>query len=158
MSAIVRLDKIGKDTHLVSGTLETDLENGTVVARGALNADGETYTMAAPTDVTADDLFVHVSEVFMYDERKNEDEFVLKAGKAGRFYKVREGEILTISDNGITGATTLNQFVIPANGATKMAAAATIPGTGTPRLAFQVIAKETYHGVAASVLQVVRAL
>lgn len=154
MATIVRLDKIGKDTRIISGVFATDLENGRVVKKGALRADKESFDVVAPADITADDLYFHASVTLQYDETKNDEDFVLKAGKAGRMLKLGKGAIVTITDDGITGATTIGQFVVPANTATKLAASATV---GTANFVFEVIDKETLHGFAATVLQVVKA-
>lgn len=154
MSTIVRLDKIGNDTRIVSGVLASDLENGRVVKRGALRADKESFDCAAPVDITADDLYFHASVPLQYDETKNDEDFILKAGKAGRMLKLGKGAIVTITDDGITGATVVGQYVVPANAATKMAASATV---GTANFVFEVIDKENLHGYAATVLKVIKA-
>jgi hypothetical protein len=151
---IVRLDKIGADNHIVSITCESDLANGTVVALGVLNSDGESYTVAAPADVTADAMVFHASVPMNYEVGTFEEDYILKAGKVGRGYILKKGDIVTITDDGITNATTKDQYVIPANSATKMTASATV---GTSTLVFKVIEKTTLYGNAASTLQVVKA-
>lgn len=151
---IIRLDKIGADNHIVSFTCESDLVNGAVVALGALNTDGESYAAAAPADVTADAMVLHASVPMTYNEGEFEEDFILKAGKVGRGYILKKGDMVTITDNGITNATVKDQFVIPANSATKMAASATV---GTSTLVFKVIEKTTLYGNAASTLEVVKA-
>jgi hypothetical protein len=151
---IVRLDKIGKDTHIKSIVSATNLENGAVVKVGALRADGEAYDVTAPVAVDADELVFHASVPLMYEANMFEEDFQLKAGQAGRAYILRKGDIVTITDDGFSSATTVGQYAVPANGATKLAPAVTL---GTEALGFKVIAKESLAGKAATVVEVVRA-
>lgn len=154
MSAIVRLDSGIYENNIANIKFATDLENGTVVTLGAMDAES-VFTATAPADVTADKILLHVSVPMMYEvEKSRESDFILEAGKVGRAYFLKDGDIVTITDDGINGTTVLNQFVIPANGAGQMVPAANL--TGATTIAFKVLSKsETLEGKAASVLQVV---
>jgi len=154
MSAIVRLDSGIYENNIANIKFASNLENGTVVTLGAMASDG-TFTATAPADVTADKILLHASVPMRYEvENSRESDFVLLTGKVGRAYFLKEGDIVTITDDGINGTTVLNQFVIPANGATQMVPASDL--TGGTTVAFKVLKKiETLEGKASSVLQVV---
>lgn len=151
---VVRLDKIGGKAHVESITFATGLANGTIVALGALATDGESFVATAPTDVSANELVLHCSVPMTYVNYEGRDAFVLGAGKVGRAYKLTEGDIITITDDGIDGATTKGQYVIPQVGDTQMLASATV---GLGKIALKVIEKENLGDTAASVLKVVKA-
>jgi len=154
MAAIVRLDSGIYENNIANIKFATALENGTVVTLGALGTDG-TYTATAPADVTKNVILLHSSVPMMYEtEKSRESDFSLAIGKVGRAYYLKQGDIVTITDDGINGTTVLNQYVIPANGATKMVPAANL--TGATTIAFKVLKKtETLEGKAATVLEVV---
>lgn len=154
---MIRLDKIKATAHLVSFKFANDLQNGAVVALGALDADGETYTATAPADVTADYMVLHASVPLNYDERLGEKDFVLKAGKEGRGYVPERGDVVTITDDQITGTTVVGEVVIPANGTTQLKAAATINSTTPEALVFKVIEKTTLGGSPATAVEVIKA-
>ncbi len=154
MATVIRLDKIGADNHIVNITCASALENGRIVAVGALNADGESYTAAAPADVTADYLVLHASVPMVYKEGEFEGDFILAAGKVGRGYVLKVGDMVTITDDGITGVTVKGEYATPANTATLLAASA-LPGTS--KLLFKVIDKTTLNDSSATVLEVVKA-
>lgn len=161
MASQVRLDKC---QAVVAGNIESvvhtaELQNGMVINLGALKAgERELRQVATPATATLGSeevLLVYSAEV-MYDERLNKlSDFVIPAGTPARAYHLTVGDIFTITDDGITGTTVVGQYVVPANGSLRLAAAADLSG-GT-RFAGKVIAKETFNGVAATVIQVVKA-
>jgi len=153
MSTMIRLDKVKSTAHIVNGVAAVAVEQGNVVSLGALSADKEGYVVTAPVAIAADRMAIHASVGVMYDERKLEDEFTLEIGKSGRFYVMEKGDIITITDDGITNATVVGEYVIPVDTALKMVAGALAPTT--QKLAFVVIDKTTLNGVAASVLEVI---
>lgn len=154
MYNIVRLDKVKGTAHLASIVCEEDLQAGSIVKLGALNADGETYKVSAPVDVTADDQLVVVLPVTLqYKEPSTEGEFILKEGEVGRAYILEKGDILTYLDIFFTGATSKGQYAVPINGAFNLAPITALTGEV---LAFKVIAKESLAGEPATVLEVVR--
>ncbi len=159
MASVVRLDKC---QATVNGNIESvvhtqELQNGMVINLGALKAGHtelrEVAVPATATLGTEEVLLVYSAEV-MYDERKNKlVDFVIDAGKPARAFHLTVGDIFTITDDGITGATVVGEYVIPANASLRLAASATL---GTTRFAGKVIAKETFNGVPATVIQVVK--
>lgn len=110
--AYVILDKIGKDQHIESIVATTDLVNGQWVALGALQADGEAR-MATPSGDQDKELVLHVSNGLVYGDRENELDFKLKAGKVGRGYVVRTGNIVSITFDGVTGTPAVGAKVNP---------------------------------------------
>lgn len=93
----VRLDKIKATAHLESIIATEDLVNGQFLALGALQADGEARLATPSGDVTKQLVF-HASVPLTYEERTNELDFVLKAGKVGRGYVLEAGDIVSIDD------------------------------------------------------------
>jgi hypothetical protein len=111
--AYVRLDKVGADQHIESIVATTDLVNGQFLALGALQADGEAREVTASGD-QAEELVFHASVPLTYEERTNELDFVLKAGKVGRGYVLRQGNIVSVSiADGITGVAVKGALVNP---------------------------------------------
>lgn len=93
----VRMDKVKATAHIESIVATEDLLNGQFVALGELQADGETYAVTASGDVSKE-LVVHVSNGLTYEDRTNELDFVLKAGKEGRSYVLETGNVMSIDD------------------------------------------------------------
>lgn len=147
---MIRLDKIKATAHLVNFTFATDLEVGNVIALGALQSDGETYTAAAPADIVKDRLALHASVAIDYAEPDFEQDFVLKAGKEGRAYIPEKGDIVTITDDQFVAAPALNDIVEPVEAGTKLK----VNAAPTSKLQGVVIAKETLGGEAASVIEI----
>jgi hypothetical protein len=100
--AYVRLDKISATAHLESIVATEDLVNGQFVALKSLQADGEAREVV-PSGDQAEKLVLHVSNGLVYGDRENELDFVLKAGKRGRGYVPQDGDIVSISEDGVTG-------------------------------------------------------
>lgn len=100
--AYVILDKISATAHIESIRATEDLVNGQFVALGALEADGEARAVT-PSGDQAEKLVFHVSNGLVYGDRENELDFVLKAGKDGRGYVLAEGDIVSITLDGVTG-------------------------------------------------------
>ncbi len=147
---MIRLDKIKATAHLVNFTFATDLENGRIVKLGELQADGETYTATAPTDVTDKRIVVHASMPMGYAEPDFEQDFVLKAGKEGRGYVPESGDIITITDDNFESAPAKDDIVEPT--ASKTTWSVNAAPTGSVQAV--VIAKETLGGEPASVLEI----
>ena len=147
---MIRLDKVKATAHLVNFTFATDLANGRVVALGDLQADGETYTAAAPTDVAKDRIVIHASVPMGYAEPDFEQDFVLKAGKEGRGYIPETGDIVTITDDNFVAAPAKGDLVEPVAADTKLK----VSETPTAKVVAKVIAKESLGGEAASVLEI----
>jgi len=97
MGKYVRLDKVKSTAHLESIVASVDLVNGQFLALGALQADGEARS-ATPSGDATKQLVFHASVPLTYEERTNELDFVLKAGKVGRGYVLEAGDIISIDD------------------------------------------------------------
>lgn len=151
---IIRLDKVKATSHIESIKFDGELENGRIVSLGKLASDGEIREASAPKDVKADSMVIHATSPLMYDETLQEEDFILPKGQAGRGYVPEIGDIYTITDDGIEGATTVGKYVIPENSKTKLKASDALTDE---RVAFEVLAKETLAGYKASVLRVIRA-
>jgi hypothetical protein len=102
--AYVRLDKVKGSAHLESFVANTDLTNGGFIALGELQADGEAR-LGTPSGDVSKELVFHASVPLTYEERTNELDFVLKAGKVGRGYVIEAGDIVSVSLDGIVSGT-----------------------------------------------------
>lgn len=112
----VRLDKIGANAHIESIVANEDLVNGQFVKLGALQPDGEAREVTPSGDKTAKLVF-HVSNGLVYGDRENELDYFLKAGKVGRGYVLVEGDIVSITLDGVEGEAVKGAIVDPsANG------------------------------------------
>lgn len=151
---IIRLDKVKATAHIESIKFDGDLENGMFVSLGKLASDGEVRVATAPKDVEKDSIVIHASSPLMYNETLQEEDFILVKGNTGRGYVLEVGDVYTITDNGIDGATEVGQFVIPQVGNVKGKASKELTNE---KIALEVIAKESLAGYKASVLRVVRA-
>lgn len=147
---MIRLDKVKATAHLVNIVAETDLQNGMVVALGDLQADGETYAVAAPTDITKDRIVVVAAVPMGYAEPDFEQDFVLKAGREGRGYILETGDIVTITDDQFVAAPAKNDIVEPVAAGTKLK----VSESPTAKVQAKVIAKENLGGKAASVIEI----
>lgn len=111
--AYVRLDKTKATAHLEHIVASVDLVNGQFVALGNLQADGEAREVTPSGDQTKK-LVLHVSNGLVYDERQNELDYVLKAGKVGRGLVLEDGDIISITiADGVTGVATRGAIVNP---------------------------------------------
>lgn len=152
MATVIRLDKISGAEHIYSGVASTELENGRILALGALQVDGESFAVDAPVDIATDKLVFHASVPMQYDEGATVADFKLPVGKTGRFYELVEGDIVTITDDGIAGSAVVGEYVVPQNADAKLKATATLAGE---KVVFKVIAKEDINFTPATVLLVV---
>jgi hypothetical protein len=148
---MIRLDKINGSGHIASFTFATELVNGAVVKLGALATDGESRVGSAVGNVATDSIVLHASVEMQYASDAEEKDFKLKVGKKGRGYYLTKGDIITLTDDEITGTKTVGLFVVPVVAGTKLAVGA----RATENLVFEIIEKTTLNGVVASVLQVV---
>ncbi|QRV11471.1 hypothetical protein JR311_19910 (plasmid) [Bacillus velezensis] len=110
--AYTRLDKISATAHIESIVSKEDLENGQWLELEDLQADGEAR-LATPSGNTSKELVFHSSVPLTYEDQTNELDFVLKAGKVGRAYVPEDGQIISISEDGVVGEITKNALVIP---------------------------------------------
>lgn len=159
--AQVRLDKI-QASH--SGNLESVihtavLDNGAVINLGALVAgERELKNVAVPATATlgTEEVLLVAAPEVDYDPRNAGLDHATPIGMAARAYHLVAGDIYTVTDDMISGSTVVGQWVAPANGAIKLAAASALP---TTRFIGKVIEKTTlgFNAAPASVIQVVQA-
>jgi hypothetical protein len=155
----VRLDKVhakkGGNIESVKNS-SADMQNGFVFfAEDLSTGEREVKDVIQPltATITAKSLLLHASVETVYLAGQTLLDYYLPQGQVGRGYLLRQGDIVTVTDNVITGSTVVGQYVIPQNASFQLAAAATLAG-GT-KFAAKVIAKETIYGQAATVFQVV---
>lgn len=158
--AVVRTDRMeGTDDRnsLVSikyivNDVETAIENGNVLKRGAL-IDGEREIFAGAAVAAGDnldDVVLVASPELMYDERKrNLDDFINEAGKPARAYHLRKGDIFSVTKEALAGkaAPAVGDVVELAAG-TKLnvAASATANSTQVGKIiAIDVVGRYTYY-------------
>lgn len=96
----VRLDKIKASAHIESVVANQDLLPGQFLALGALQPDGEAR-QATPSGDTTKQLVFLAPVALTYEDRSNELDFVLKAGKAGRGYVFETGDIVSIDNDSL---------------------------------------------------------
>lgn len=113
MATYVRLDKIKATAHIESIVSNVDLQNGQFLELGALQADGEAR-LATPSGDVSKGLVFHASVPLTYEDRTNELDFVLKAGKEGRAYVFETGNIISISESAVSGGAKKGDKVVPA--------------------------------------------
>jgi hypothetical protein len=156
MSNIV-LNKVSATCPIYDVTSASILHQGYLAVLGAqdMATNIGTYVVTAPAAITDLNMVLIASVPLNYEAEKVEGDFSLAVGGIGRAYQPYIGMVITIEDAQITGATTKDQYVIPAAGAFKMAAAAALGGTEA--VAFQVKEKTTINGVAASKLLCIKA-
>lgn len=112
---IVRLDRLANG-HVDSFKFATDLEQGTFVSLGALQ-DNDVYTGVA-VDITKP-IVLHVSVPMTYVNSDLEEDFVLKAGEVGRGIVLQKGDIVTITNAGVSGVPAVGKVLAGEAGQTK---------------------------------------
>ena len=166
--AVVRTDRMegtGDRNSLISikyvaNNVETAIENGNVLKRGALMTSGsgadlkrerEVFAGAAvAADDSLDDVVLVATPEVMYDERKhNLDDFINEAGRIARAYHLRKGDIFSVTKEALAGATSpaVGDVVELAAG-TKLnvAASATSGSTQVGKIiAIDVVGRYTYY-------------
>jgi hypothetical protein len=146
---LVRLDKIGANNHIYNIKLGADAVNGNVVGLGSY-AEYDVYNGTTISALT--ELPIFLAEEFLnYTGYEAEEDMVLKSGKIVRGYQLQRGDVVTATDDVITGTIGAGDL-IEASTALKLLKVAT-PTTGA-RLSFRVIEKDSLNGATASVLEV----
>lgn len=150
---LVRLDKIGADTHIVNIKLTEDVVRGNVVKVGSY-AEYDAFAGSKPTALT--DAVAFIGEQFIptyvFDR---EETSVLKAGQFVRGYLLRVGEVVTVTKDLITGTPVKDQFVALQANNYGLKFSATVGGTES--LVFVVDdVNEKLGGFDACVLRVVK--
>lgn len=135
------------DAYVKSVQSSVEMPNGSLVSiTGVVSGQPEVYTVDVATDVTKQEvLLVHSPEIIEVNglrvDLTDPTLFVNAVNRPARAFHLKVGDDFTITDDGITGTTVQNQFVVPVNGEFKPAAAADLSGNTV--VAFQVIQKTT---------------
>lgn len=136
MPGIINLDAIAS-AQLFSLRHNSVLENGHVCNLGALAA-GETdvFTVAVPATATlaTEAIVLVATPEIMADESRPIGDFTIPAGANARGVRLVPGNIVTISDDMITGATVVGQHVVAANASLRLAANAAASGRFSARV------------------------
>ncbi|MNH66538.1 hypothetical protein D3C73_185710 [compost metagenome] len=150
----IRTDKLQATYagNIESVVFAKDVQNGEIGVLGA-QAGRELVNAAAPTDVTKEEIVIIASPEVVYKKEETLLDFVNKANKAARAYHLTEGDIITVTDDVIEGTSVVNQYLVPANGKTKLVPAADL--TGGTRFAAKVIEKGKLYGQPATAFRVV---
>lgn len=154
----VRLDKLqAKKGGNISSVknLTADMQNGFVVHAESLSS-GEREAMdviqPATATLTSKSILLHASVETVYLAGQTLLDYYLPMGTVGRAYLLHQGDIVTVTDNVITGSSVVGQYVIPQNGSFQLAAAVDLSG-GT-KFQAKVIEKTTIYGQSATVFRV----
>lgn len=101
--AYVILSKIKSTAHLESFIATEDLKNGCFIELGE-EQEGEEIRLGVKGATAGKELVYHVSVPLTYEDRTNELDYVLFAGKEGRGYVLEVGNVVTptVAD-GVTG-------------------------------------------------------
>lgn len=113
--AYIILDKIEASQHIETIISATDLKNGQFVTLGKLAQLDNNGEAIQVTEMVADDedIVLHASVPLVYEDFTNEMDFVLKAGKAGRAYRIKDGNVVSFSKDLVTGTIEVDKFVKP---------------------------------------------
>jgi hypothetical protein len=160
---IVNLDKLQakKNGNLESLKHTADVPNGYVAHVGTLvEGTRDVFNVVVPTtaSIANTEVVLIASPEVQYLPGKSLEDFVNLTGNIMRGYHLHAGDMFTVSDDAIDGATVVGQYVIPQNASMKLAAAADL--TGGTKFAAKVIQKTTigFGGAKpATVVQVVKA-
>ena len=151
MSTIFKKGKMQSDrdaSFLISGQSATAMDNGSMVARGAIVAGNlDLYTVAAPTDVTAQPIYVaHAPEIVEINgyriDVQDLTQFTNPANRPFRARLVAVGDEFVVTLPAFASAPAVADiYAYPVNGATTFTTGATIPATA-PATLFSIIQEE----------------
>lgn len=150
--AITIIEKVRKDARLESVVLPTEIKNGVFVEVTGVNAkDFQVKNAVVPTAIDKDLVFV-ADPGLVY--QGGEKDFVVKAGKVARAYRLEKGDIVGIEVAGIDGVVAKDKLVVPQVGKAegKIATAVT-----TEAIYFKVIELYTKNGIQFAACEVVKA-
>lgn len=156
--AIVRTDLMhGTDNRadLVSikymgtdGNTPTAIDNGNVLKAGAL-MKGEREVLvgaAVAADTPLNDVVLIASPEAMYDERKrNLEDYENEAGKVCRGYRLRPGDIFSVTAEAFAAAPTTESKVVELAAGTKLSPAATSSAAIGDIIAVETAGRYTYY-------------
>jgi len=137
----LRLDKMNatKHGHLDSVVFDEDKKVGNIVVLdGLAEGEREIFKTKAKADIVAtDEVALHTTVERVYDSLSHEDDFVLKAGEAGRVHHLVNGDIFTLNAKLVTGTPAVGKYLVVVAGTDKLAVA-DAPVDGAP-VAFEII-------------------
>jgi len=161
-------------THLESVVHTADLEQGRVGMLGDY-ADGEfngTFStelrklkVVTEADLEIRPILIHnTPEIVKIYNQAGRDQFVVKAGEAARFYYMVEGDIITLSNDAITGTPVKGKYLVPEVGSLKLKVSDTPTitigaNTYNPRFVAEITELGTigYKNVASTTFEVIKA-
>lgn len=125
--AYIILEKIEASQHIETIVAEQDLKNGVFVTLGEVAEieEGGEAVEVTPMAENDTDIVLHASVPLVYEDQKGEADFILKAGKAGRAYRIKDGNQVAFSTDLVTGT---GKFAVPT--ATGVKLVAEKPATG----------------------------
>lgn len=109
---MLRLDKIKNSDHVVSVKISEELIPGNVVKLGNLvDGEREIFEGATPGVIT-EDVVLLTTPFFSYSEGDHKKDFKLKANSVNRAHVLEKGDVITVSEDVISGSAVKNQYVI----------------------------------------------
>lgn len=154
----VRLDKIaGTNTgsKLIAFQAPSDFDNGQVfMAEDLVSGEREQFTVIQPAtaNISAKSVYLAASVETTYLAGQTITDFFTPNTTAGRGVLLSQGDIVTITNNVISGVTVVGQYVASQNASYQLVASATLP---TTKFIGKVIGTDTIYGQAASVIEVI---
>ena len=148
-AALVSIEYMGAD-----GETETEIDNGNVLKVGMLKeGEREIYVGSAPeADDELKDIVLIATPEVMYDERlRNLDDFYNEAGRPCRGYRLRHGNIFSVTKEALDGneEPAVGDFVeLQADTKLNVATSATQGSTVVGDIiAIDVVGRHTYYAI-----------
>jgi hypothetical protein len=156
----VRLDRYEAKkggSGLISIKAAVEFENGFVfTAEDLASGEREIFTPVqfVTATITTNSLYLHASPEVTYLAGQTITDYSLAIGDVGRGILLRKGDIITVTNNMLTGTIAVGKYLIPANASYKLAIANDL--TGGTVFAAKVIETTTIYGQAATVFEVIK--
>lgn len=147
MSKIVRLDKVNGQPVVIKNTLSENLENGELlIAKELVAGERDAYVVERVTNANIEEgmLVMVAAPTLQYDERKGENEFVIKPNEFARAYHLATGDIVTVAESIATSTVKAGDKLNVCTDGSKLAKGGNL---------FVVLEKENYEGQASMVLR-----
>ena len=149
---LIQLDKV-LNAHVYNLKLKEDAPNGAILEKGKY-VDYDAYEAGKVADVDGE-ILMTVNAFLDETGLEDEDTLSFKAGKVVRGYLFSKGDAITVTIDGITGATNVandmvGKFAVPEIGSHNLK----IESTKSGSLAFEVMAVEQFGGKDALYLEV----
>lgn len=143
--AVIRLDKVGGQQHLVSFVAPVEMTNGLFVqVKGLVDGERELREAVIPTDVEGDNIVLHTTPEVDADPRKaGFKHFVVAQGENARGHRLVEGNIVTLTADLFDSIPKIGDIVVPQNGSMKLDVYDALTATEHPKLRFEVIEETT---------------